>query len=192
MRSPEVERADLAQRFAERGDRALEQLLAQLGGGPRRVADVAVVEEVVGQPAEADLAAELDVTVADHPLGDAPLGLGHVAQVRGEVEHHAGLVGAAVHAHAVLVLGRRTTLVGGHTRMGEEGHQPMVEADLPVGGAEQCAVAAVAVEEHEPLGGRLGDAPADVVEHGQQGRRRQPDRSGRPRVLVRLGVGERW
>ena len=50
------------------------------------------------------------------------------------------------------------------------------------------AVAAVPVEEHEPLRRRRRHAAADVVEHREQRRRRQPDRAGRPGVLVRLGV----
>ena len=75
--------------------------------------------------------------------------------------------------------------------MGEERHQPVLEAELAVGDAEQRAVAAVAVEEDEPLGRGRGDAAADVVEHREQRGCRQPDRARRPRVLVRLGVLQR-
>ena len=50
----------------------------------------------------------------------------------------------------------------------------------------------MAVEEHQPLGRRRRDAAADVVEHRQQRVGRQPDRAGRPGVLVRLRVRERW
>ena len=109
----------------------------------------------------------------------------------GEVQHHRGLVGAAVHAHAQLARRRRAALIDRHARVGQERHQAVLQAHLAVGDAEQRAVAAVTVEEDEPLGGRGGDAAADVVEHGQQRRGRQPHRAGRPGVLVRLRVLQR-
>ena len=111
--------------------------------------------------------------------------------MRGEVQHHRRLVGAAVHAHAELARRRRAALVGRHAGMGQERHQPVLQAHLAVGDAEQRAVAAVAVEEDEPLRRSRGDAATDVVEHGEQRRRRQPDRAGRPGVLVRLRVLQR-
>ena len=75
--------------------------------------------------------------------------------------------------------------------MGEERHQAVVQTQLAVGDAEQRRVAAVPVQEHELAGGCGGDAAPDVVEHGEQCRRRQPDRARRPGVLVRLRVRER-
>ena len=80
---------------------------------------------------------------------------------------------------------------GGHAGVGEERHQAVVQAQLAVGDVDQGAVAAVAVEEHEAAGRRHGDAAAEVVEHGEQRRRRQPDRARRPGVLVGLRVRER-
>ncbi len=80
---------------------------------------------------------------------------------------------------------------GGSAGVGEERHQPVVQAQLAVGDVDQGAVAAVAVEEHEPPGRGHRHAAAEVVEHGEQRRRRQPHRARRPGVLVGLGVGER-
>ena len=82
-------------------------------------------------------------------------------------------------------------LVGRHAGVGEERLQPVRQPDLAVGHAQQRRVAAVAVEEHQLAGRRRGDAAADVVEHAQQRVGAEPDRAGRPGVLVRLRVGER-
>jgi hypothetical protein len=65
------------------------------------------------------------------------------------------------------------------------------EADLTIGDPDQRRVAAVAVEEHQLARRGRGHAPADVVEHGEQGGGRQPDRAGRPGVLVGLRVRQR-
>ena len=74
----------------------LEQRRPVLGGGDRRVADVAVGAEVVRQPAEADLAAEAHVAVGGQLLGHVARGRRHVDQVGREVQHQRRLVGAAV------------------------------------------------------------------------------------------------
>ena len=88
--------------------------------------------------------------------------------------------------------GDDAALVGRQAGMGEERHQAVVEAQLAVGDVDQQGrVAAVPVQEHQPAGGRRRDAAPEVVEHGEQRRRRQPDRARRPGVLVRLRVGER-
>ncbi len=102
-----------------------------------------------------------------------------------------GLVGAAVHAHPQLAGRRRAALIDRHTRVGEERHQPVREPQFAVGDVEQRAVASVTVEEDESLRRGRGDAAADVVEHRQQGRGRQPHRARRPGVLVRLRVLQR-
>ena len=86
---------------------------------------------------------------------------------------------------------RRAALVGRHAGVGEERHQPVAQPQLAVGDVDQRAVAAVAVEEHQPPRRGHRHAAPDVVEHGEQRRRRQPDRARRPGVLVRLGVGQR-
>ena len=59
------------------------------------------------------------------------------------------------------------------------------------GDVQQRRVAAVAVQEHQPLRRERRQRSPDVVEHGEQRRGRQPDRAGRPGVLVRLRVRER-
>ena len=136
-------------------------------------------------------AAEADVAVVGEVLGDLPLGRRHVDEVRRQVQHQRGLVGAAVDPHAELLGRRRAALIGRQPGVGEERHEAVVQAQLAVGHADEGAVAAVAVEEHEPLGGGHRDAPPEVVEHGEQRRRRQPHRPRRPGVLVGLRVGER-
>ena len=49
--------------------------------------------------------------------------------------------------------GRRPALVRRQAGVGEERHQPVVQAQLAVGDVDERAVAAVAVEEHEPRAG---------------------------------------
>ncbi len=95
-------------------------------------------------------------------------------------------------AEAELLLCRRTAVVGWRRGVGEERHQTLLEADLAVGHVDGSGVATVPVEEHELARRCRSDAVADVVEHGEQRRRPQPDRARRPRVLVGTGVGERW
>ena len=171
---------------------AVEQLLAALGGGGRRVADVAVGTEVVRQPAEADPAAEAHVAVR-RPAARARCGWRRDMSTRSGARCSISDVSSVPPWTPMpsSSAGDVPALVGRHAGMGEERHQPVLQAQLAVGHAEQRRVAAVAVEEHELAGRRHRHAAADVVEHGEQRRRRQPDRAGRPGVLVRLGVGER-
>ena len=115
----------------------------------------------------------------------------HVDQIRCQVQHHRGLVGAAVDAHAELVGCRDAALIGWHAGVCEERHQAVGESDLAVRHADERRVAAVSVEEHQLAGRGGGDAAADVVEHCEQRGGRQPDRARRPGVLVRLGVRQR-
>ena len=116
----------------------------------------------------------------------------HVDELGREVQHDRRLVGAAVDAHAQLLGRRPPALVGGHARVGEERHQAVGQTQLAVGDADQRRVAAVAVEEHERL------RPACVATQRPMSSStassvvgRQPDRAGRPGVLVRLRVRER-
>jgi len=171
-----------------RARRAL--LLAALGGGAGGVADVAVRAEVVRQPAEADAAAEADVAVGRQPLRDVALRPRHVDALGSEVEHQRRLVDAGVHPHPQLALRGGAALVDWEAGMGEERHQAVLEPQFAVGHVEQRRVAAVPVDEHELARRQHGDAAADVVEDGEQRRRRQPHGAGRPGVLVRLRVGE--
>ena len=95
----------------------------------------------------------------------------HVDQLGPQVQHQRGLVDAAVHPHPPLV--RRVglglaALVGRDERVGEERHQPVLQAQLATGDVQQRRVATVPVEEHEPLGRQCRQRPADVVEHREQ------------------------
>ena len=178
-----------------RGHRGLEQCLAALGRRARRIPDVTTWPEVVREPAEAHLAAELDVPVVGERLGHVTEHGVHVYELRPQVQDQRGLVDAAVHPHPPFVGGigvGLAALVGRHERVGEERHEAIPQPQLAAGDVEQRRVAAVAVEEHDSPGGQRRQRPPDVVEHREQRAGRQPHRARGPRVLIRLGVGERW
>ncbi len=96
-----------------------------------------------------------------------------------------------MNAHPQLVGGCRSALVHRQPGMDEEGLQPVGQTKLTVGHADQGAVAAVPVEEHQLARRCRRQAPAEVVEHCQQRPGAQPDRPRRPGVLVGLGVVQR-
>ena len=99
---------------------------------------------------------------------------------------------AAVDAHPQLV--RRAgaaSVVGGHERVNQERAQAEAASQFPAGHRQQRRVAAVCVQEDEPLGPRRRHRPAHVGGHRQQRLGGQPQRARRPSVLVRLGDRQR-
>ena len=101
---PEVERRDLAQRrrrttCTEPSNSSAPRSAVAAVGSPM----YAVGVEVVRQPPEADPATEAHVAVVGElARGRCRAALRHVDELRGEVQHHRRLVGAAVDAHAEL------------------------------------------------------------------------------------------
>lgn len=121
--------------------------------------------EVVREPAERDRAPEPDVAIRRESLGDPSGGLGEVDEVGAQMHEDGCLVQTAVNAHAELILGRRSAVGRRQRGMHEEGAQAGGESDLSQSGVEQRRVPAVAVEEHQALGGGGGDRPPDVEEN---------------------------
>ena len=75
--------------------------------------------------------------------------------------------------------------------MDEEGHEAMSQTQLAISDGRQGAVSTVPVEKDQFASPGPGHAPADVVKNGEQCGGREPDRSRRPGVFVRLRIGER-
>ena len=170
--------------------RALEQLRAALGGGRGRVADVAVGVEVVRQPAEADPATEAHVACCRRAARGRAARPCSCRRARGR--------GAASATSRRCRRGRPCRArsagdvppwSGGTPGWARNVISPCLQPQLAVGHAEQRAVAAVAVEERRAAcAGVVATQRPMSSSTASSVVGRQPDRAGRPGVLVRLGV----